>query len=193
MKAFLYTVFAAAVAISAVHAQSEQEAECGRRPNLTCFLIPTLSQTLEGEQSQVRGSMTLTPFWQNNQCYSRVTGVVTGLGDNTPHGIHIHELGDISAPDGTSTGGHYNPFGNAHALPDQGERADFHVGDLGNLFPDNTGRAEFDVLYSDPISTWALVGRSIVIHADQDQGVEAQPTGGAGARLSVCVLGTLSA
>lgn len=181
-----------ATLIIIIAAGNTTERLCCARPWLTCYLIPTISNTLEGEPSNVRGGMSLSPYWHDGACFTRVSGIVSGLGGSEPHGIHIHERGDISVPDGTGTGGHYNPFGNDHALPNEGNRESFHVGDLGNLFPNETGVATFNTLYREPIDTWELVGRAIVIHAAEDLGRDSQPTGDAGARLATCVLGRLT-
>jgi Cu-Zn family superoxide dismutase len=39
---------------------------------------------------------------------------VQGAGE---HGIHVHEVGECSAPDFKSAGGHFNPQGTDHACP----------------------------------------------------------------------------
>ena len=39
----------------------------------------------------------------------RVTADIEGLKPGK-HGFHIHEVGDCSAPDGSSAGGHFNPL-----------------------------------------------------------------------------------
>ena len=57
----------------------------------------------------------------------RVVAEITGLSPG-PHGFHIHEKGDCSAPDGTSAGGHYNPTGKPHGNP---EHAEHHAVDEG--------------------------------------------------------------
>src|SRR5690242_13608162 len=58
-----------------------------------------------------------------------VTGEITGLAPGK-HGIHIHDKGDLSAPDLMSTGPHYNPDKHAHGGP---STSPVHAGDLGNL------------------------------------------------------------
>lgn len=85
---------------------------CDGWPTLTCYLQPTTSATLEGSPSTVTGSVVFTPeeACYDWSCNARITGTVSGLGDATPHGWHIHEFGDISAPDGTAAGGHFNPL-----------------------------------------------------------------------------------
>ena len=62
----------------------------------------------------------------------RVVAEITGLSPG-PHGFHIHEKGDCSAPDGTSAGGHYNPTGKPHGNP---EHAEHHAGDMPQLVAD---------------------------------------------------------
>lgn len=193
MNSALLSLTFAALAAAVLAQQPATEETCNARPTLTCHLVPTMSEVAPGSPSNVRGGMSFSPFWRDNACFTRVAGIVDGLGNDTPHGIHVHELGDISASDGSSTGGHYNPFGNDHAVPGQGDRTSFHVGDLGNLFPNPEGVAVFDTLYGDPIDTWALVGRSVVIHAGTDNGRDSQPSGDAGSRVAVCVLGRLQA
>ena len=56
----------------------------------------------------------------------KVTARVSGLTANQKHAIHIHEYGDLRQPDGKGTGGHYNPKGHDHGLPDKDKR---HGGD----------------------------------------------------------------
>ena len=98
------------------------------------------------------------------------------------HGMHIHQKGDCSSPDGKSAGGHFNPANVAHALPATAER---HLGDLGNITvtADGTGEASIErkganLKEGDAMS---FLGRAVIIHAKPDTG--AQPTGAAGARI----------
>lgn len=104
------------------------------------------------------------------------------------HGLHIHEIGDCSAEDFTSSGGHFNPAGVPHGGPMDAER---HAGDLGNIEigEDGTGMLE---LSSDLITLAAgaetsIVGRAVVLHAGTDDLVS-QPTGDAGGRIGCGVL-----
>ncbi|CAG8717600.1 18570_t:CDS:2 [Dentiscutata erythropus] len=80
------------------------------------------------------------------------------------HGIHIHELGDISAGP-SSTGAHYNPDNVAHRDIESG-----HVGDLGNILVDEKGWGDL-VVESRRIKVWDVIGRSMVItHGEDDEG-----------------------
>jgi Cu-Zn family superoxide dismutase len=72
---------------------------------------------------------------------ARIEGLVAG----SKHGFHIHQFGDISAADGSSTGSHFNPKSANHGVPNNDNR---HAGDLGNIqFYDDAGIA----WYSDSI------------------------------------------
>ncbi|MGE0709889.1 MAG: superoxide dismutase family protein [Planctomycetota bacterium] len=117
-----------------------------------------------------------------------VVADVDGLTPGAKHGFHIHQLGDITAKDGTSTGGHYNPEGHQHAGPMAGMR---HAGDLGNLSADEKGHAHLELTMDNITVAGAknpIVGRGMVVHAGTDD-LKSQPTGGAGARIGVGVIG----
>ncbi len=117
----------------------------------------------------------------------KVTAKISGLKPNQKHAIHVHEFGDVSDLSGKSAGGHYNPDKLDHGLPPNEKR---HAGDLGNLEANAEGNAEYS-LTVDNISIGgaknAILGRAIVVHADPDDG--GQPTGNAGARIGVGVIG----
>ncbi|MGX6647406.1 superoxide dismutase family protein [Maricaulaceae bacterium MS644] len=108
------------------------------------------------------------------------------------HGAHLHQVGDCSNNDFTSSGGHINPDGNAHGFlnADGPDNAD-----LPNvwLHTDGTMRAQ---AYTTRVSVDgqtdapALLdadGSALVIHENQDD-MEAQPIGGAGARILCAVI-----
>ncbi len=121
-----------------------------------------------------------------------VTAVIEGLSPNGTHAIHIHEFGDISAPDAMSTGGHYNPDGHPHAGPDADKH---HAGDFGNLQADANGRATLDLL-ADGLTVAGMknpvIGRAIIVHAKADD-FATQPTGNAGPRIATGVIGVAKA
>ena len=104
-----------------------------------------------------------------------------------PHGFHVHEVGDCSAEDFTSAGGHFNPAGVPHAGPDDYER---HAGDLGNVEVGAEGMGHYE-LTSDLLTVedgpQSVVGRAVVLHEQMDDLVS-QPTGAAGARLACGVV-----
>ncbi|HKQ96541.1 MAG TPA: superoxide dismutase family protein, partial [Candidatus Polarisedimenticolia bacterium] len=113
--------------------------------------------------------------------------VVADLTGLTPgeHGFHIHEKGDCSAPDGTSAGGHFNPGGHPHGAPG----AEHHVGDLGNITADASGKAHLEGIFAFMSMTGAdsIVGRAVIVHAAADD-LKTQPTGNAGGRQACGVI-----
>jgi Cu-Zn family superoxide dismutase len=117
----------------------------------------------------------------------QVLAKITGLAPNSKHAIHIHQYGDLTSKDGKSAGEHYNPMGHQHALPDQEMR---HAGDFGNLEADASGNATLE-LTVDNLSLAGrmspIIGRAVVVHAKPDDG--SQPSGNAGDRLAVGVIG----
>lgn len=107
---------------------------------------------------------------------------VTGV-NATAHGIHVHANGDCGG-DGTTAGskagGHFNPDNTTHGA---------HAGDLGNITTDQNGRGTRTVLPAEleaPLTlssgTYGIMGRTIVMHANPDDGVT-NPAGNSGARV----------
>ncbi len=117
----------------------------------------------------------------------KITADVRGLEPNSTHAIHVHQYGDCTLSNGKSAGGHYNPEGHPHALPDSDTR---HAGDLGNLQADGDGNAHYETIV-DNISLVGhrnpILGRGVIVHAKADDG--GQPTGNAGARIAYGVIG----
>lgn len=103
------------------------------------------------------------------------------------HGLHIHEKGDCSAPDGSSAGGHFNAAGNPHAAPADKAR---HNGDLGNIEvgADGKGHLELttDLLTVKPGPN-SVVGKSVIFHEKADD-LKTQPSGNAGGRFGCGVV-----
>ncbi len=110
------------------------------------------------------------------------TGLTSGL-----HAIHLHEKADCSAPDFTSTGGHWNPAGSDHG---RWGAEHFHMGDIGNLNADASGNASM-IFKTDKWcigckdSSKNIIGKGVIIHDGEDD-FHTQPTGDAGGRVG-CV------
>jgi Cu-Zn family superoxide dismutase len=121
----------------------------------------------------------------------KVVADLEGLNPGQKHAFHIHQYGDCSAPDGMSAGGHYNPDGHQHGLPDGQNR---HAGDLGNVQADDQGKAHYEITV-DNISISGqknpIIGRAVIVHAKPDDG--GQPVGNAGARIACGVIGIANA
>ncbi len=132
--------------------------------------------------SKVTGTVIFTKAGDELKVVADVTGLTPGK-----HGFHVHEFGDCSAPDATSAGGHFNPAKHQH-----GDRAvtDRHVGDLGNLEADASGKAHLE--WSDKMMKLSgedsILGLAVIVHEKEDD-LKSQPVGNAGGRLACGVIG----
>ena len=101
--------------------------------------------------------------------------------------------GSIGFPNGANDGnGGQNPFNKNHGGKYSKER---HVGDLGNIEADTSGTAKVEIIAKrvDLIGDRSVVGRAIVVHADEDDlgkggDEESLKTGNAGDRLACGVI-----
>ncbi len=117
----------------------------------------------------------------------KVVADVEGLNPGQKHAIHIHQFGDATSTDGMSAGGHYNPEGHAHGLPETQNR---HAGDLGNLQADSEGKAHYEITIQNVTVAGLknpIIGRGVIVHAEVDDG--GQPVGNAGGRIACGVIG----
>ena len=140
----------------------------------TATLKPTAGNT-------AAGTVTFAQKGDKVSMVAKISGLSPG-----PHGFHIHEKGDCSAPDGTSAGGHFNPFGKPHANPNV---ADHHAGDMPMLAADASGNATLDVVLDSITIGGAgdIIGRAVIVHKDPDD-FTTQPTGNSGARVACGVI-----
>jgi Cu-Zn family superoxide dismutase len=129
--------------------------------------------------SSVSGTVT---FMEKNGIVT-MKASLAGLSEGN-HAIHIHAIGDCSAADGKSAGGHWNPTNENHG---KWMEAPFHIGDIGNLVvgADGTGTIERTT------KLWTIggedanknaVGHAIIIHEGPDD-FSSQPSGAAGPRV----------
>jgi Cu-Zn family superoxide dismutase len=117
----------------------------------------------------------------------RVKVDLMGLPPNSEHGLHVHERGDCSAPDGMSAGGHFNPEGVTHGMY---EHPPHHAGDLPNVKADDKGEVHtsFEVNYLSVGSGGSdVAGRALVVHRDADD-YKSQPAGNSGPRIACGVI-----
>ncbi len=139
-------------------------------------LIPTTKT-----QSTVKGTVTFTKTSSGVHVHGEITGLTPG-----EHGFHVHEFG-VWNEDGTASGGHFNPTGAPHSSHSSEKR---HVGDMGNIKADENGKATVD-LDDDQMSfegPTSIIGRGLVVHAKADD-LKSQPSGDAGGRLAVAIIG----
>lgn len=102
--------------------------------------------------------------------------------------MHLHEVPDCSAKDGSSAGEHWNPAGVEHGMLD---RTPFHLGDVGNVQVGPEGEGTFTI----STDVWSIgtnapndvVGRTLVVHAGPDDFVS-QPAGNSGDRIGCGVV-----
>ena len=102
-------------------------------------------------------------------------------------GVHIHQKGDCSRIREKSMGDHFAPRGEPHGLPDAPQH---HLGDLGNMDVDASGRGKLQILAEGATleegGTLSFLNRAIVVHQGEDTGV--QPSGGAGDPIACGVI-----
>ena len=118
----------------------------------------------------------------------RVEG--TGLPPGS-HGVHVHTVGQCTAPAFDSAGGHWNPTSKKHGRdnPDG-----MHKGDLPNLVvgTDGNGTLEFTVqgamVRGGPTAMFDSDGASFVIHATADD-YRTDPSGNSGGRIACGIFG----
>ena len=144
---------------------------------------PTAEAALQPTKgSTAAGSMAFAQQGEKVLVKGQFAGLTPGA-----HGFHIHDKGDCSAPDGTSAGGHFNPFAKPHGDP---ARPAHHAGDLPMLVAGADGTARFEALM-DGISLETgpanILGRSVIVHAQPDD-FTTQPTGNSGARVACGVI-----
>ena len=162
-----------------------KECSCSQVKSITEGETTVIAQCELQHSDTVKGSIL---FMQAPGTPTLIKGTITGLQPGE-HGFHIHEFGDMSKGC-ESMGAHYNPDG-----VDHGHLGDGHVGDLGNIEADETGKAEFSIRADrvELIGDRSVVGRGIVVHADEDDlgkggDEESLKTGNAGDRLACGVI-----
>ncbi len=106
------------------------------------------------------------------------------------HAIHFHQNAKCDAPDFTSAGPHFNPYGKHHGLENP-EGA--HAGDMLNFTADAKGVAKATILNKnvnlgmDAHSLYSNGGTALVVHAKPDD-MKSDPAGNAGDRIACGVI-----
>jgi Cu-Zn family superoxide dismutase len=145
---------------------------------------PSQAATTQPANNNVSGTVT---FRQTAADTVVVMVDLMGLEPNTKHGFHIHEKGDLSAPDLSSAGAHFNPAGHKHGGPDSPMS---HAGDLGNVTSDVDGKVKTEITIHGVTldkSNTGIIGRSIVVHAKEDD-LKSDPSGNSGGRIAAGVI-----
>jgi len=160
---------------------------------------PAVEETVEAVPA---GSISRLDTLVKSKSGSELTGIAIFIQDsfglslqlnveNTPpgeHAVHIHEIGDCSADDASSAGGHWNP-----TVEDHGKwgEAPHHLGDVGNITVGEDGIGNLSLT----TDRWTLgggaendiYGKALIVHADPDD-FTSQPTGAAGVRIGCAVI-----
>jgi Cu-Zn family superoxide dismutase len=103
------------------------------------------------------------------------------------HGVHIHMVGDCSAPDASSAGDHFNPDTHQHGAPGVSEH---HAGDLGNIEVGDDGTGTLTLVQPEVTlgeGGRSIAGRAVVVHEKADD-FQTQPTGDSGGRIACGVI-----
>jgi Cu-Zn family superoxide dismutase len=157
----------------------------GANPNTALSELPhATAQMQPASGSQATGTISFLES-SNNIAGARIVVQMSGL-EPGPHGFHIHETGDCSAPDASSAGAHFNP----HAMPHGSRTApERHSGDLGNVVASDAGIV--DVTIEDATISFegedSVLGKAVVVHAGQDD-YTTQPSGNSGDRIACGVI-----
>ena len=185
IRPFVLSIFAAAfsIVVGCQHAQPDAAtppvAAGDAKVVAVAQMRPSQAATTQPLNNNVTGVVTFT---QTADGVSFVADI-DGFEPNTKHGFHIHDKGDLSAPNLSSAGGHFNPTHEAHGGPDSPHH---HLGDLGNLEADANGHAHLEGTMKDVTLTGdtnSILGRSVIIHAKEDD-LHSQPTGDSGAKIA---------
>jgi Cu-Zn family superoxide dismutase len=174
-QASLIALVFLSVGIFGAHAQTSGE-KSSKPLKAVAVLHPTAG-------NKVSGTVTFTEVADGVQVRAEISGLTSGN-----HGFHVHEFGDCSAADAASAGAHFNPENKPHAGPDSTER---HVGDMGNVQADASGKARLEYVDHQISLTndeRSAIGRSVVVHAKADD-LKSQPAGDSGARVACGVIG----
>lgn len=143
------------------------------------MIHPSQAATTRPTLGEVTGTVVFTAVGDG----VKVIADLRGLTPNSEHGFHIHEKGDLSAPDQSSAGGHFNPDHHHHGGPDS---AAAHAGDLGNITADAQGNAHLEITLNNVTldhGPRGIIGRSVIVHEKTDD-LKTDPAGNAGARIA---------
>ncbi len=162
---------------------SDQTADEEANDAESSMVKTAIAQVRPTKLGDVEGTVTFSAAEDGREMHVAVelAGLEPGL-----HGFHVHEVGDCSADDASSAGGHFNPNDTLHGSPDAAEH---HAGDMGNIVADDNGRVFAELTFrglsfSGPAS---ILQKAVVVHSDKDD-LESQPAGNAGSRIGCGVI-----
>ncbi len=131
------------------------------------------------------GTITANPMPHGVHLVPAIDGLEPG-----PHAFHVHENPDCGAGvkdgaqvAGLAAGGHFDPTGDSHGAGHGHKPA----GDLPQLLVDGEGRAA-QVVEVKTLELGQLIGRSIMIHAHEEEPADSSKAKGGGARIACGVV-----
>lgn len=144
-----------------------------------------VAELVSSSDSAVEGYLEFYPDVDTQRM--RVDVHLARLEPASTHAVHVHAVGDCSAPDAKSAGGHFAPYGAPHGDP--AITRQHHVGDLGNVEASAQGQANASfesalMAFSGPAS---VLNKAVIVHAGADD-FSSQPAGAAGARIACGVI-----
>lgn len=157
---------------------------CSKKKEDKTNVIKAMTTIEAKSNSGISGTVTFT---ERNGIVKMEASIANAIEGN--HAIHIHAVGDCSAPDGTSAGGHWNPTNENHG---KWLENPFHIGDIGNIVITSDGKGTIER----ETDLWCIgcedekkniVGRAIIIHQGPDD-FSTQPAGAAGPRIGCGVI-----
>jgi superoxide dismutase, Cu-Zn family len=169
------------VCIAVLGLRTQAAAQHDEKKGAAASITKAVAVLFPTKGSDVKGRVTFTQDGRTIHVRAEISGLSPG-----EHGFHIHEFG-VWSEDGMASGGHFNPTMSPHASPESPKR---HVGDLGNVTANANGHVTYDLddshmSFHGPHS---IIGRGLVVHEKADD-LKTQPTGNAGGRLAVGVIG----
>lgn len=173
-------------------AQAPETEQAAERPQpagteATTDAPDPITSTVIGRDGAEIGSLVIERRPQGVRLDLHVEGLEPGA-----HAVHIHATGRCEPPDFASAGGHYDPAGAEHGMPDADtdmNDRDHHAGDMLNQTVNDNGMLDA-LLFNQSVTVAAgpnaLLdedGSALVIHARGDD-YESQPAGAAGDRVA---------
>ena len=149
---------------------------------LTCCICVLKSNTINGVVKLTeKNSKTL------------IEGEISGLTPNQKHGFHIHKAGDLRGEGCMGLCEHYDIGHHVHGAGPTSKR-ERHTGDLGNISLSAKKSFVRKSYYIKGPCVADLLGRSIIVHEDEDdlgQGGhdDSKITGHSGKRLGCAIIG----
>ena len=140
------------------------------------------------KEKEIQGEVVLSDRKQGVHLVAVFTMLPPG-----PHGFHIHKAGDLRGEGCMGLCEHYDIGHHCHGAAPTSKK-ERHTGDLGNIAIKTGARRVRKTYYIKGTSVKDLLGRSIIVHEDEDDlgdgGFEdSKITGHSGKRMGCAIIG----